>query len=120
MNINTKRPVGFTFLAIALWWVSFGALGAVFAFSDGSLMLVLAFMAYAGSGFVAGYAIWRRKHWAQKSFLVWAGTMLLNIVLFDLLFYGGPSTRGVAFLALSGVALWWAQRYVRSNTNAGV
>jgi hypothetical protein len=120
MIANAKRPIGFTLLAIGLWWVSFGAVGAVFVFSGGSVLLVSAFLAYAAAGFIAGYALWTRKPWAPKAFLIWAGTVLVNAVLFDLLFYGGPSLRGAAFFVLSGVALWWAHHYVHSKTHVGV
>jgi thiol:disulfide interchange protein len=120
MTANPERPMGFIVLAIALWFLSVAGAGAVFVFSEGSALLIVAFSAYAASAFAAGYGLWRRERWAPTLFAVWAAIVLVNGILFDVLFNAGPSMRGVVFVATFGPVLWWGHWYVRTRMSVGV
>ena len=117
--MERKRPIGISALAIVLWILTAAALLGTFAVPDHGPAFTSAFLAYAVSAAVAGYALWRQRTWAVVAFAVWSVAVLVNGIMVDVFFNFGPTLRGVTFLAGTAASLALGCWYVRKNTIVG-
>ena len=133
----TRRPVGATFLALALGWLAFGGFGNAvvwrvasesFQVAESSplsrfleaasspLFSIIAFT-YGATALVACVGIWRMRPWMTKAFVTWviavtvAGVWTVMAVPDELLL--GKTIAGFAFVVGCIGLLWVGYRYVQ-------
>ena len=117
--MGTGRPIGISALALALWFVACAAAIGTFAVPDHGPAFTVAFLAYAVSAAVAGYALWKQMSRAVVAFGIWSIAVLSNGIMFDLVLNLGPTTKGVTFLVGTAAFLALGCWYVRKNTTGG-
>ena len=69
-----KRPIGFSILAILLWWLTLAGVANA-ALPMGVMHPAWAF-AYAVSAFIAALGLWKVRAWAFHAFLTWSAVVV--------------------------------------------
>ena len=109
--MNKKRPLGFTLLSIAIWWLAIAGFVGVFTLPIGLPMRVVS-AAYGITALVAGLGLWRQASWAPVAFAIWSCAALVTGVITDVQLNLGPSLKGVAFSTIAAGLLWLVYRYI--------
>jgi uncharacterized membrane protein (DUF2068 family) len=113
-----KRPIGFTILALGLWWLAAaGFIGAAMVPEGIEVRAVSGI--YGVAALVAGIALWQQKRWAPTAFAAWSCVVLAGGLVFDVILNLGPTIKGAAFIVVFGLLLWLLYRYVRARATAG-
>jgi hypothetical protein len=132
-----RRPIGATFLALALGWLALGGFGnalvwraanesfrgaessplARFLEAASSPLFTIIALTYGGTALAACIGIWRMRPWMTKAFIAWGiavtvtGAWMVWAIPADLLL--GGTIVGVAFVCACTALIWVGYRYVR-------
>ena len=117
--MERNRPFGLSALALVLWILAGAAVLGTVAVPDHGPAFTAAFLAYAMSAAIAGYALWRQRNWAVVAFATWGIAVLANGTMVDIVFNFGPTARGMTFVAGKAAFLALGCWYVRKNTTVG-
>ena len=79
-----KRPIGFSILAIFLWWLTLAGVANA-ALPLGSMHPAWA-VAYALTAFIAALGLWKVRVWAFHAFLTWSAVVVF--IMFTMQFGG--------------------------------
>jgi hypothetical protein len=121
----SRRPIGFTVLALALGWLSIG--GFVIAGSAGlldsrpaaRLVVVAVGLVYGAGALVAAIGLWRMRSWTIYPIRAWGGAAVLSGGL-PVLIVREPPPVWIVLLGvlMVGSLMLLAERYVRRGLAA--
>ena len=136
MSASSRRPMGVTFVALALFWLFVAAIGNLFVWRSmqptlfppqspaagiiealtGPLFVSLVSL-YGVTALVATIAAWRMLPWMSVAFLIWSvaalllGAFFLRAIPASLIM--GGKFAAFAFVAGMAAILWIIYRYLR-------
>lgn len=118
VNMKSKRPVGFTILAIMLWWLTFAGVGNAALRIGG--MHPLWPLAYAATAFVTGLGLWRNSPWCFHAFLAWSGVVVLLMIAMQWGRFRAPLPLFAGFACLMLILLSTGAIYIKKRLRTTV
>jgi len=117
-NNMRKRPIGFSILAIILWWLTLAA-AVKAALPLGGMGPTWVF-AYALSAFMAALGLWKVKTWAFQAFLAWSAVVVLMTFAGQHGVFQIPMLKFAIFLCLILILLSSGAIYIRKTLRNAV
>ena len=111
-----KRPVGFTILALVLCWLALAGFGNAFVGPAQGGFRVLA-MIYGIAAISSAVGLYKMSAWANTALSIWAGVMVLTMIVMQLGQYRAALPVFVGFACIVLFLLWLIIRYVKRTLN---
>jgi len=111
--MKEKRPIGFTILAIILWWLTLGGIANAALHMGG--MHPIWPLAYAVTAFVAALGLWKVKAWAFQAFLAWSTVVVLVMFVMQHGHFKVPLPMFIGFACFMLVLLSLGAFYIKKT-----
>jgi hypothetical protein len=109
--IKIKRPIGFTILALMLWWLTFAVI--VYGFTHNDSLGTILPLSYAVTAFMSGLGLWKIRSWALSFFYAWILVDVLMMLVMQRGVYELPLPEFTGFALFTVLLLFLCAFYIK-------